>query len=318
MGKKIETLKYYYVGLRSLYKQHRICNNENVKKDFLAAELIRFTHSIEKGLSIESPRLGFGHDKIEKMKKLMEVIYTADNSYYLEVCGMALGAMKAYLTFHEERRFEDDFNRQLNEFIKNFINDKAIDSYWGGVINVSKEKLRFNTPEIEYFFNTRHSIRDFDDSDIDINRLKSALKLAQKAPSACNRQGVRVHIVTNSDDIDILCDQLQGIGGFADSTKCFAIITAKLSAYRIGEINQYIVSASMYAAYLTLTLHLYGMGGCVIQRPLIYSKQWERNRNKFNMDIDEQVVCLLAIGNLKNNFSIPESHRLENEFIKFQ
>lgn len=93
------------------------------------------------------------------------------------------------------------------------------------------------------------------------------------------------------------------------------MITGKLSAYREDEINQYIVSASMYAAYLTLTLHLYGIGACVVQRPLIWDQTWENLRKKFDIDSDEQLICLLSIGELKDEMRVPESHRLSPDIV---
>lgn len=47
---------------------------------------------------------------------------------------------------------------------------------------------------------------------------------------------------------------LTGIDGFAEKVDRFVLITGKTSTYRIDEINQYIISESIYAAYLSLTL----------------------------------------------------------------
>lgn len=112
--------------------------------------------------------------------------------------------------------------------------------------------------------------------------------------------------------------QLSGIGGFADSVKRFVLITGKTSVYRIDENSQYIVSSSMYAAYLTLTLHLYGMGACVVQRPVKWTKEWENNKKAFGIPKDEQIVCLIAVGNLKDSCVVPLSHRIDNdEMIRY-
>ncbi len=90
------------------------------------------------------------------------------------------------------------------------------------------------------------------------------------------------------------------------------MITGKVSAYSPNESNQYIVSASMYADYLTLTSHLYGFGACVIQRPVIWTEEWEANGNYFEITKDEQIICILAVGNLKDTCVVLVSHRMEN------
>ena len=49
---------------------------------------------------------------------------------------------------------------------------------------------------------------------------KKAIKLAQRSPSACNRQGVRVYGVDKSK-AQIIIEQLEGIGGFANEIDKF-------------------------------------------------------------------------------------------------
>ena len=309
-------LKYYIknnIGLRKY-----LCNqkDENAKLNHLAAELTRNTHSIEKGLSIQSPRLGFGHKKHKEMMEEIQILQKSSSPYHREACIMALDAIKEYLEYHDQHNYIDDFIISLKDFVKN--NDFC-ESHekMGGTMVLNKSTLDFDIPSIEHFFDTRHSIRDFDESEVDGENLKRALELAQKAPSACNRQGVRAYVLDNKGR-EKLISQLSGIGGFAQSVNKFVLITAKTSAYRIDENNQYIVSASMYAAYLTLTLHLYGMGACVVQRPVIWNKEWENNRQIFGIDKDEQLICLLAVGNLKDSCVVPISHRMKNsEMIRF-
>lgn len=70
-----------------------------------------------------------------------------------------------------------------------------------------------------------------------------------------------------------------------------------------------------FAAYLTLTLHLYGLGSCVVQSPLIWNEKWDSQRREYGIDKDEQLVCLLAVGNLKDECLVPRSHRLSEENI---
>lgn len=184
------------------------------------------------------------------------------------------------------------------------------ESKTGGTLLVEKDSLNFDIDEISRFFSTRHSIRDFDTTPVDKSLLQKAMHLAQTAPSACNRQGVRAYVLTEEQGKD-LAKQLSGVGGFADQVNTFIIITGKRSAYRLSENNQYIVSASIYAGYLTLTLHLYGFGACIIQRPVVWSKAWMKLSKEIGADKDEQIVCVLAVGNLRDRFRVPCSHRLQ-------
>ena len=295
--------------LRNSLKTISVYNNKYSRLEILSAELIRNTHSIEKGLCIKEPRLGFGHEKQKEMINQIEVLSKESSPYYQEVCQMAISALEEYLIYHREREYTDDFCKTLETFVESHkISDGEKK---GGTITVNKESLCFDIDEIEHFFMTRHSIRDFDPSPVNENALEKALHLAQRAPSACNRQGVRAYVLNNKQG-EQLAKLLSGVGGFAEQVGRYIVITGKKSAYRLSENNQYVVSASIYAAYLTLTLHLYGLGACIIQRPVIWSKMTDKLAKDIGADRDEQIVCILAVGNLKESFKVPFSQRIDS------
>ncbi|HHX70417.1 MAG TPA: nitroreductase family protein, partial [Gallicola sp.] len=291
----------YKAVLKSEY--HRIKSVENTEY-YLISELIRNTHSIEKGLCISNPRLGFGHDKQKQMLELIEKLKNSKDESAVEAISMALNALSKYLDFHKAKNYADEMISIISDFLSNHVYN--IDDSFGGTIDLSISDFDFNVNDVEKLFLTRHSIRDFSNTTIDQEKLKKALILAQRAPSACNRQGYRVHIL-NEDQSKEYAKTLAGIGGFADQVKQFIMITGKISSYKIDETNQYIVSASMYAAYLTLTLHLYGIASCVIQRPVIYDDNWKRISSKLDISEDEQLICLLSIGNYNSKMVVPQS-----------
>ena len=300
---------------RNSKRETEMRKTASFERGFTAAELIRNTHSIEKGLSIEEPRLGFGHQKQEEMLSQIETLMKAGDAYDREVCKMALGALEAYLAFHKEKGYSDDFCEKLQKFVEEHKLPDA--SEYGGILSVRKEELSFDIPAIENFISTRHSIRDFDGTEVDDETIRKALVLAQRAPSACNRQGVRAYVLSAEKSREYAKD-LSGIGGFAESAGRFIMITGKRSSYRVNENNQYIVSAAIYAAYLSLTLHLYGLGACVVQRPVVWTSIWEEKRTALGIAEDEQLICLLAVGNLKEEFRVPLSHRLsESDYFRF-
>ncbi len=311
---RFKKLRAYLLVLRGEYRILHARRSENAILNASAAELIRNTHSIEKGLSIENPRLGFGHKKQMEMMGRIKTLYPSDSPYHYEACLMALGALSSYISYHKEHNYHDEFIDEIERFLNDYDSSEFVS--YGGTLSLSKKQMNFNTPEIEKFFSSRHSIRDFAQTPIDENNLRKAIALAQTAPSACNRQGVRTYILSHNKSLE-LARQLSGIGGFADSVDRFIMVTGKTSAYREDEINQYIVSSSIFAAYLSLTLHLYGFGACIVQQPVTWSKSWSELQNKYSIPEDEQIVCLLAVGNLKETFDAPVSHRIDiDEFCK--
>ncbi len=312
-----DVLKLYYHVVRNVRKISGLHKKRDIQMNFAAAELIRNTHSIEKGLSIKNPRIGFGKQKQREMMGQISILQNSNLLYHREVCEMAIDAITEYIEYHRSKSVTDEFICELQEFIDSIKADDKFPDKIGGTQSFFKKDAQFNIREIENFIYTRHSIRDFDSSPVDENKLLQALILAQRAPSACNRQSVRAYVI-NPEDFAGLSEQLQSIGGFAEAVSRYVLITGKHSSYRLSENNQYIVSASMYAAYLTLTLHLYGMGGCVIQRPVVWTPQWAENRKKLKIPVDEQIICMVAVGNLKESCRVPVSHRLQNcNVIKF-
>lgn len=305
-------LSYYLAGLRDLYKQRKRQKTDNSKINHIAAELVRNTHSIEKGLCIAKPRLGFGHQKLDAIVSQITELKDSQNPYHQYAVNMAIDAIKEYLEFHENQGHSEDFFSKLEEV----LHYKSDEKIFGGTINIDSSDFQFDTSMIEHFFNSRHSIRDYSSEEIDDAMIEKALILAQKSPSACNRQGVRTYVV-GGKKLEFLVKQLPEIGGFAEAAKRLIIITGKTSAYRSEELYQYTVSASMYAAYLSLTLHLYGMGACIVQRPVIWTNSWEKNRVDLQIPNDEQIVCMMTVGKFKDTFKVPISNRMGNAIYKF-
>jgi nitroreductase len=283
----------------------------------VAAVLIRNTHSIEKGLSIENPRLGFGKNKISNIKKSILELAIYKTTFYDEVIAMGLHALSDYYNYHIENNYTDKYIEDLGFFIRNY-DSLSIEAKSGGVIELSKKELSFNIPDIEKFLLSRHSIRDFSPTPVDNNLLHKAIILAQSAPSACNRQGVRAYVIGDSQKPRMI-KWLEGIGEFYNNDGIsYILITAKRGMYNLLEINQYIVSASIFSGFLALTLHLYGLGACIIQREVVWSKEWNSIRKEWDIPFDEQSVCVICTGSMKEKMKIPVSHRFQNtEIVKF-
>ena len=224
--------------------------------------------------------------------------------------------METYLEFHEKNGFENANIIETRKKFENFSNSlPKKEGVYGGTEELLLSDLNFNVEEIEKLFHTRHSIREFSGETVDDETIRKAISLAQRCPSACNRQAVRVYSVKGSDFLDQYGKSLEGIGGFAQAVDRFLIITGKKSSYTLAEKNQFIVSASMFAAYLTLTLHTYNIAACAIQRPLTATKNWERYKKIKGISSDEQLIMLIGIGKYKDKCTVPLSRRFETDKI---
>lgn len=286
------------------------------EKERILGEILRNTHSIEKGLSLANVRFGFGISKIEEAKRLIDEYLKLGGDVNSVQLKMFVCSLSAYLDYHKQNEYYNSDIEKVNDIYNELLLKVQLqDNNFGGVIRnnritYSKEQLE----TIESLFKGRHSVREFDGSPINLSKLKTAILLAMRCPSACNRQCYRVHIV-NKSAFARLNNWMDGIGGFADDIDKLIIITGNISVYRMTEPYQHVVTASVFASYLTLSLQAYGIGCCFIQRDVIPNKKWGKIANEFNIPLNEEIVCCLGIGNLKEEYTVPISYRLPYETI---
>lgn len=290
----------------------RISKDETCAKERDQANIIRLVHSVEKGLCLERPRLGFGAQKIKELMALCHAY--ADRFGKDAFClKMARDALKQYVAYHQEKNYNGAIMAFLEQELKLFL-DEPTDVVYGGTLKmVKQENLSFKT--LEDFFASRHSVRDYQQRDVPDEEIMEAIRAAQWAPSACNRQAVRAYVLTSEKLCHLYDGNLSGIGGFAENANKFILITGKLSAYSMGEYNQHIVSAGIFSSYLLLALHSKGIGACMVQRSLHCSKQWKKIAKSCGIPKDELLVLMISVGYLKDEYSVPVSKRFPTENI---
>lgn len=304
-----------YWALKDYNELHDSQINSDFAEDRIAANIIRLTHSIEKGLSIENPRIGFGISKISSILDYSEQ-YLKLPDPNLTCIQIASDALFQYFDFHDRKDFKSkeylNLKKRYSDILAQYTSDGSIN---GGVKLLSLSELDYDIETIKTFFYTRHSIRQFANIKLQVDDIRKAVILAQRAPSACNRQAVRVYLVPAKKYVEDTNSDLEGIGGFTDDVEYFLIITGKLSAYDEFEYKQFVVSAGVFAGYLTLALHAYKIGACVIQRSIRKNDKWDAFRIKNNISKDEQIVLMIGIGSMKEETLVPVSKRYDVDEI---
>ncbi|MGN1202537.1 MAG: nitroreductase family protein [Eubacterium sp.] len=304
----ITHLKHLIREIEGLIKHYKI--NENVcwQEQHEQYRIIKSMHGIEKGLSLNKVKVGFGAPKIISLMKRIEKYCQQGYDCSHEAVRMAMGAIDEYVEWHKEiNELNSDIEKEY-EILKSTIpNINNI----GGTNNFYKaDILNFNIDEFNKVLCTRHSIRNFSDEAVDIEKVKKAIDYANKCPSACNRQPTKIYIVNSSKGVKYLAENLQGIGGFADDCKMFLLVTGNVSAFDFVENNQWLVNAGIFVGTLELTLHSRGIASVVIQRPLVRSKKIDELRNWFDIPDNEEIVCIIGLGMYPDEFKVPASARL--------
>ena len=312
-----------YIGEFRAYNRERnqVVRSAKIAKDErLKGRIVRLVHSIEKGLSIDSPRAGFGYDKIQKIYAWAKEYLKYDNIDKTCIY-MFADALKAYMKYHEEIGFTSDKVNEIKAMAEEFAvikDDDNATGVYGGIQKIYKKDAVFDNNEIERLFKTRHSIRQFEKGNSCEELIHKAIELAQCAPSACNRQAVRSYVVDTQKFIETYPGNLQGVGGFVDSSEKVILITGKISPYEEYEYKQFIVSAGIFTGYLDLALHAVGLGSCVVQRSLRPEKVWIDYCKIAGIPMDEQIICMMIVGHKKEETIVPVSRRFDtDEIVKF-
>lgn len=250
------------------------------------ASITRLYHTIEKGLSYNDYHPGFGKSNINSLIYSMEQFseqYGTDYFFYQT----ALDCLHKYLEKNKEHGYTDN---NLEEKIRRLSGER---NACGGTVTVSGP---VDTKKLSYgeLVSSRHSIRHFSKEPVDLEILKSAIKLAQYTPSACNRQGWRTRIIADQSMIRTILANQNGNRGFGEEIDKLLIITADLRAQQKNrELFQVYIDGGMYAESVLNSLYYKEVGSVPLSAAL--TAEQERNVRE-TVQIDDAEVLILFIG----------------------
>ena len=263
-------------------------------------ELLQLCHRIEKGLLVKNPKPLWGWEKAYRIFDLLQV---CGDSFSTKTANAVLSA---FLNSKEKSLFEQD-KEKWTEFIKR-TNYKLVDgTNVGGICCVKKSTF---TPDeiiiIEKLFYTRHSCRDFSNIPVSNDLIEHAVEMALRCPSACNRQPFRVYVVEPSEIEKLLNHKLQY------KANKILFITGDVRAFTSSELLDWLISPSIFAGYLTLSLHSLGIGSCVVRKDLVKESVYNVVVAKLaGISESERIVLEMNIGYYLDEYTIPISNRFE-------
>lgn len=253
------------------------------------ASITRLYHTIEKGLSYENYRPGFGENNINSLifslKRFSEQYGTGYFFYQT-----ALDCLYKYLEKNKEYGYTDN---NIESKILKLPGDR---NTCGGTTTVAKP---MDVKKISYgeLVSSRHSIRRFSKKTVNIETLKSAIELAQHTPSACNRQGWKTRIIADKLMIKAILVNQNGNKGFGEELDKLLIITADLRTQQKNrELFQAYIDGGMYAESVLNALYYEGIGSVPLSAALT-SKQEKNVREIVQIDDAEVLILFVGVGN---------------------
>lgn len=292
-----------------------IANSDRYKvPEKLHSNLAIRVHAIEKGMSIGGVKVGFGKPKAIAILEDLQILKDigGEASFVKEACSV----IGQYIEFNKNLGADmSAVENPYNAFMERNSVEKAS---FGGIYqkNYKEDVEAILDAPFKEFSQTRFSVRDFGKTPVDVEKIKAALKLCERTPSACNRQPWRVYVY-KGDKKTRMFELQGGCNGFYDDMQFAILICGDQRYYNINELHQAYVDGGLYAMNLMYALHFEGvatipltMGHKVKQSSLI--------KKTMGIPEYEMPVVLIGVGSYKDDYKVAVSTRIGfNEYVKF-
>lgn len=275
--------------------------------DQLSARIMYNVHAIEKGMShVQNFRPGFGSRALSSLNDAL-VVYENKNykkNSYPYIQGKSI--IVKYMRLHKEMNYDIDF---MEEFVsKEFLKEVPSTSTGTKKIysNDKKNNKKINFLELA---KNRSSVREFSGNSIDEEKIINALRIAEKTPSVCNRQGWKVFLVRDKQTIEKLLKFQRGFSGYSYLPEAVLIIGVSSSTFLSPvERNEVFVDGGLFSMSVLYGLEYEGLAAVALNA-MMNSKDEDSIRKLINISDEIQLTMFIAVGDLKAETIVPVSDR---------
>ena len=313
-------------NIKDMYEQRKILNFEekkfrrycsdtifnNNKSTTLEREIIVLGHTIEKGLSHKNIKPKFGIKIAKKLENtLKEYDNVEDKDDFILQNGISI--LEQYVFINEKIGvLKDELPKvklEMNKYNKSDV----------GAYMINGHDFFENSQEsFEKIAQSRKTMRLYDltSEKIKVDEIREIIKIAINSPSACNRQAVRVHIVTDQNKIKKICNIQKGANGFGEHAGALLIITSDLRFYTIAERRLPMYDCGLFAMSLVYAAYQKKLGCCILNGS--FGKVQETKCSEI-VDIKsyEMISSIILLNKIDDNdsFLIAKSERRKIEDI---
>lgn len=300
----INFLRITMISLNDYINYIKYCGFPYNKKDKIEWRILLLSHSLEKGLSIQNPRIDFGIEKASDLKKLL-IIYDNKESY---VYKEGISVLSAYIDYRKKN------NLDYGLFVIPNVN---FDSKGGGITKLTINDVKYNETNFIELCKKRHSVRNFSAKYVSIDDVKKAVQIALTCPSACNRQMIKVYTTNDIKKNSKIAKLIPGNIGFKDENCRYLILTSDMKAFDYYEINQWYLNGGIFISYLQLAFTSNNIGSCIYQWPKIKDNN-KKLKQLLNIPKNEEVLTILAVGYYKDDFVVLKAKRKNVDDVLIQ
>lgn len=282
-------------------------------KNQLAGHIMLNAHSLEKGLSSENFELGHGFDKIEELARLLNTYKNKGFNLSHPAFKTGVAAIKVYNDIYADSDYKEAFSKLVAEINRDDLRQFEKDIYGTKTVSLISKKNN-DKKNFSDLAMGRSSVREFSGAKIKEEDLIEAVEIAQKSPSACNRQSSRIHKI---HDKDIVREVMLIQDGFAYEIppEYIFLITVDDSNFSgAGERNQGYIDGGMFVMSLLYALEYKKIAACPLHASFTFEKE-TLFRQILNIPDREKLIAFIAIGSFKDNFVVAKSYRYPVTYI---
>lgn len=281
----------------------------------LIGHMMLVAHSLEKGLSSDVFELGHGFSKLVELADMVDMYakrqYDTKNAAYIN----ALSTLESHVVLYRGTEYEGTIYDMFANIHANLRaltpNNKKI----AGIKKVSRRsKQRNDTKNFEELVQGRSSARAFSEDPINKDDLKDAIRLAQRSPSACNRQAIKVYEMHDPEIIKEVMFIQEGFS-YQSPPPCLTLIVADDHNFSgAGERNQGYIDGGLFAMTFMYALEYKKLAACPLHASFTHDKE-QLFRKLLNIPDNEKLIVFIAIGQFKDEYAVAKSYRYPVEYV---
>lgn len=287
------------------YSNYLMTNDSQIK---LTAKIAQECHVVEKGLTMPEMRTGFGIATVQNLINLCDNYIDRNYNLNDELFLHSLSVLNEYRSVHVNLKYESNkiLLRQI-EILTEIVGYIPISNQ----VEITKEDYyQYCKSSFDKFSESRKSVRNFEGK-IKTQNLISSIKLAQNAPSSCNRQASRAYIIDEDKKVKEVLSLQNGNRGFGQLADKLIIVTAEVGVYSsVLERNSVYIDGGIFLMNLAYSLHFNQVAVCILNCNFSIENE-NLIRTLCDIPESELYIAILACGDVPSRFKIAHSKRLD-------
>jgi len=315
--KQLQRLRLVYLAQKDVSRFSRTASLSTFgdTREQVVSRIIYNVHALEKGLARRSDaRPGFGRKALSELNDAL-VVYTLkgwDPSAFAYHQGLSV--IQRYREFHDQQGVDVPFLAEVID--PEFLEARPERIATGTKVVRRADKEHNASKNFSDLARGRSSVREFSGQAIDTDKVMNALRIAERTPSVCNRQGWNVYWTEDKELARKVLEHQRGFG-YSRMPEVLLTMTVSNSTFLSPvERNQAFVDGGLFSMSIMYGLEHEGLAAVPLNAMMYYRDQLAV-RTLLDIDDSEMIIMFMAVGDFAEESVVPVSDRKSaSSFVK--